>query len=200
MTRAPSSRRPYLPAPDRRRRLLDAAARCFARAGYAGLTMVGVAEEAGVSRRLVYNHFPDLASLYEGYFDDRVGRYIEAIDDAVVQAGDDTTAAFTGAFGNLLRIPADDQRAIRVLVADPGLPELAPLRARLRDHIDARWLPAFADAAPDPASARALLWTLVHGLLGLADLVAHGELAEAHAVRLAQGVVDAASTTLAPVR
>jgi AcrR family transcriptional regulator len=190
------SPRPYLSAAERRRRLLDAAARCFARDGYGGLTMVALAEEAGVSRRLVYNHFPDLAALYEAYFDDRTRRYLDGIDDAVATGGTDRLAAFTGAFRHLLAMPADDQRAIRVLVTDPALPDLAPLQARVRAHIEARWLAPFRIGIDDPALARALLWTVVSGMFGLADVAARGEITVDAAVQLATALVRAAPSTI----
>jgi AcrR family transcriptional regulator len=190
--------RPYLTAAERRRQLLDAAARCFARDGYGGLTMVALAEEAGISRRLVYNHFPDLHRLYEAYFDDRTRRYLEGIDDAVVAGGTDRRTAFTGAFRHLLAMPAADQRAIRVLLTDPGLPDLEPLRARVRAHIEARWLAPFVARTDDPALARALLWSVVNGLFGLADVVARDEITAEAAVGLADALVRAAPSTLAP--
>ena len=58
-----SSPRPYLRAELRRNQLLEAADRLFARSGYAGITMQAVAAEAGVSRRLVYDHFSDVSTL-----------------------------------------------------------------------------------------------------------------------------------------
>jgi AcrR family transcriptional regulator len=189
------SARPYLSAVERRRDLLDAAARCFAREGYAGLTMVALAEEAGVSRRLVYNHFPDLRSLYEAYFDDRTRRYLDGIDDAVATGGTDRLSAFTGAFRHLLAMPADDRRAIRALVTDPALPDLAPLQARVRAHIEARWLAPFRARVPDPALARALLWTVVNGLFGLADVAARGVITVEDAMHLATALVQAAPST-----
>jgi AcrR family transcriptional regulator len=188
--------RPHLPAAERRRRLLDAAARCFAREGYGGLTMVALAEEAGVSRRLIYNHFPDLGALYEAYFDDRTRRYLDGIDDAVAAGGVDRLAAFTGAFRHLLAMPVDDQRAIRALVTDSALPHLAPLQARVRAHIEARWLAPFRARTDDAALARALLWTAVTGLFGLADLAARGEISAEAAVDLATALVVAAPTTI----
>jgi AcrR family transcriptional regulator len=188
--------RPYLTAARRRRQLLDAAARCFARDGYGGLTMVALAEEAGVSRRLVYNHFPDLGALYEAYFDDRTRRYLDGIDDAVAAGGLDRHTAFTGAFRHLLAMPAEDQRAIRVLLTDPGLPDLAPLQARLRAHVEARWLAPFRARVDDPALARALLWSVANGLFGLADVVARGEIGVDDAVELASALVRAAPSTI----
>ena len=48
-----------------RERLLEAAARCVAREGLAGLAMAAVAEEAGVSRPTVYRYFADRRALLE---------------------------------------------------------------------------------------------------------------------------------------
>jgi AcrR family transcriptional regulator len=176
-------KRPYLRTDDRRRQLLDAAARLFAREGYAGLTMVALATEAGVSRRLVYDHFPDLASLHAAFFDDRAERYLAAIAEAVEAADDDS--AFPAAFAHLLAMPADDQRAIRVLVADPGLADLDPVRERFREHVEQQWL----GRLPEGEHARAVLWTLVTGLFGLAELVSRDEVSHDAALTIATNLV-----------
>ena len=189
--------RPYLRADARRRDLLDAAARLFMRDGYAGMTMVALAVEAGVSRRLVYDHFPDLAALYDAFFEDRAERYLASIDAAIAEGGGDVVASFAGAFGRLLAIPADDQRAIRLLVADPGLPALGAVRARFRTHVERRWLP-FAGGSLDDELARALLWTLVSGFLGLADLVARGEVSARVATALATALVASLPAAVSP--
>ncbi len=184
--------RPYLRADERRRQLLDAAARLFVRDGFAGMTMVAVAAEAGASRRLVYDHFPDLAALYDAFFDDRASRYLASIDRAVEEGDGDLAASFAGAFRNLLAIPAEDQRVIRLLVADPGLRELEPLRERFRAHVEERWLGFSGSGGVDAADrdiARALLWTLASGLFGLADLVTRGEIGAEAATALATALV-----------
>lgn len=67
-----------------RERLLEAAARCIARAGLAGLSMASVAEAAGVSRPTVYRYFPDRRALLEA---------------ALYRAG----AALAGAIGEQVR-------------------------------------------------------------------------------------------------
>jgi AcrR family transcriptional regulator len=182
------TKRAYLKTDDRRRQLLDAAARLFVRDGYAGLTMVAVAAEAGVSRRLVYDHFADLASLYAAFFDDRAASYLAAIG-AAVEAADDPASAFAAAFTQLLAMPADDQRAIRVLITDPGLPDLDPVRERFRRHVEAQWLDSLP--AIEDAHARAVLWTLVAGLFGLADLVSRGEVSKDAALTIATNLVTA---------
>lgn len=183
--------RPYLRIEDRRRQLLDAASRLFVREGYSGMTMVALAREAGVSRRLVYDHFPDLASLYEAFFADRAGHYLAAIDEAVAEADGRDGAAFAGAFAQLLAMPADDQRAVRLLVTDPGLPELEPLRDRFRQHIEERWLGRLPPT--EGRRARAVLWTLVGGLFSLAELVSRDEISREAAMRIATDLVAALS-------
>ena len=190
------SKRPYLRTDDRRRQLLDAAARLFVRNGYAGLTMVALAAEAGVSRRLVYDHFADLPSLYEAFFDDRAGRYIAAIG-ATVDDADDTASAFAGAFRQLLEMPPEDQRAVRALVTDTGLPDLDPIRERFRAHIEAHWLSVVPQTGDDHAPA--VLWTLVAGLFGLADLVSRGEVSTDAAMTIATDLVGALLPSMRPI-
>jgi AcrR family transcriptional regulator len=54
-----------LKRPERRRALLDAAGRAFARGGYAATSLDDVAAEAGVSRVLIYRHFQSKTELYQ---------------------------------------------------------------------------------------------------------------------------------------
>jgi AcrR family transcriptional regulator len=148
--------------------------------------MVALAAEAGVSRRLVYDHFPDLASLYTAFFDDRAARYL-AVIGAAVEAADDTTSAFVAAYGQLLAMPLEDQRAVRVLVADPGIADLEPVRERFRGHVEQQWL----GRLPEGDHARAVLWTLVAGLFGLAELVSRDEVSTDSALDIATNLVSA---------
>ena len=59
-----------LKRPERRRALMDAAARAFVRAGYAATSMDDVAAEAGVTRVLIYRHFDSKTQLYRAVLDD----------------------------------------------------------------------------------------------------------------------------------
>jgi AcrR family transcriptional regulator len=179
----------------RRRQLLDATGRLVATGGPGAVSMVAVAREAGVSRRLVYDHFPDLASLYEAFFDDTVARSLGAIDTAA--HGSEPDRGFARAFAALLAIPVEDQRAIRLLLTGSALPDLAPLHRRFRAHVEARWLPGLRAAGVDARIAPALLWTLTIGLLGLVELVERGEVDAASATTLADDLVTAAIASAA---
>lgn len=184
------SKRPYLRTDDRRRHLLEAAVRLLAREGVGGITMVAVAAEAGVSRRLVYDHFADLAALYAALLDDCASRFLEAVDRSAERDG--KVDPFTRAFEQLLAMPADDQRVLRLLVAGVGSPDLEPLRTRFRHHVEQRWL---SDVPLDQrASAVPVLWTITGGLFSLADMVSRGDVAAADAVEIARALVASAPT------
>ena len=162
----PETTRPYLPTSDRRRQLLDAAAAVFAREGYAGMTMASLADEAHVSRRLVYNHFPNLATLYEEFFIDRASRYV----DGIMQLNEGTTevvVAFEQTFRFLLDMPPGDFRALRLVFTDTGLSALDSARETLRSHIESRWLPLVTSVGFDEETARARIWSMVGALFAL---------------------------------
>ena len=159
-------KRPYLRTDDRRQQLLEATSRLLARNGLLGITMVAVAAEAGVSRRLVYDHFTDLTSLFEAFFEDRANRSLVAIDRAIL-TGEGPASGVAGSYAELLAMPIEDQQAIRLLVAGPGLPALESVRARFREHIEQRWLPRLPVADTEMAHLADNLETLadpVHGL------------------------------------
>lgn len=51
-------------AEDRRRQLLESAAKCFARHGYRGTTTAMIAAEAGISEPIIYRHFRNKHDLF----------------------------------------------------------------------------------------------------------------------------------------
>jgi AcrR family transcriptional regulator len=187
----------YLRPNARKQQLLDAAARIFEERGYAGLTMVAVAEEAGVSRRLVYDHFSDAASLYEAFFADRAARYFDMIDVVFAEAGEDVQSAFLGVFGQLMTMPGVDLRVVRLLLVDSGLPELTRLRGQFRRYVEDRWMPILPKARVDRKRVKALLWTYVNALFALAELVAQREISARDATALASGLVAAGPGVIA---
>src|SRR5947208_8762259 len=62
----PKVRRPYaprLPPEQRREQLLDAALSVILEQGYTGVSIEAIARRAGVTRPVVYDHFPNLGRL-----------------------------------------------------------------------------------------------------------------------------------------
>src|SRR5207244_11256986 len=56
-------------APERRAQLLDVARRLFGTAGYHSVSMDAVAREAGVTKPILYDHFPSKRDLYLALLD-----------------------------------------------------------------------------------------------------------------------------------
>ncbi|MEV7420561.1 helix-turn-helix domain-containing protein [Streptomyces sp. NPDC089919] len=71
-------------APDRRRAILEGAARVIARRGVRGLRVADLAAEAGVSTALVYYHFKDRRGILRhalAFIGDRADRYTAAAEE-----------------------------------------------------------------------------------------------------------------------
>ena len=79
---------PRLPAAARRRQLLDIALAEFAEQGYSGVSMDRVAEAAGVTKPVLYQHFRSKRALYLELVDDVADR----LEGAVVKATADAAS------------------------------------------------------------------------------------------------------------
>ena len=164
-----TTHRPYLNTEDRRATLLDAFGRLLERKSLDSITMVEVAEDAGVSRALLYKHFPDLASLVQEYLWDRAARYFEIIDAQPVPILRSTTGAASGVTA-ITAIPISELRAIEVLLASRVDPELGPVRERFREVFLQRWDGVISNAR-DPQLARSVVWTLLGPIISLSIAV-----------------------------
>ena len=79
---------PQAPASDRRRQILDAAIRVFARQGYHNCRVSDIADEAGVAYGLVYHYFKSKDEVLNELFTERWSLLLAAIGD--VDRGDGT--------------------------------------------------------------------------------------------------------------
>jgi AcrR family transcriptional regulator len=73
-----------LPAAERREQLLGVALEVFSRHGYDASSMTDVAEAAGVTKPVLYQHFASKRDLYLELLDDVGERLVGAIRDAAV--------------------------------------------------------------------------------------------------------------------
>ncbi len=164
-------KRPYLRADQRRQHLLDAAGRIFQRDGLNGMSMVALAAEAGVSRRLIYDHFDSLSALYTAFFADRMASYLAASEARLTSVARDAPAMTTEVFNLLIGLPPDNLRAVRLLMADTANRDLEEARQQFRTHLAARWLPVFPEAVPTEV-AMAVVHSVLTSFLTLAAEVA----------------------------
>jgi AcrR family transcriptional regulator len=192
VSNSPSAPRPYLREEQRRRQLLDAAARIAGREGLDRLTMRGVSNEAGVSRQLVYEHFPDLPSLVRALVYDRFSKLDVTIAGALRDGSADGRAPAVMAARLLLSLPAEDRHIIRALLGHASLPEheLSELAAALRERMIKRWSKALRTG--ESRRSRSLIWALLHAIFGLGDSIDAREITLDQAVHHLEALLGAA--------
>lgn len=102
---------------DKRRRLLDAAVRVFARKGYHASRVGDIAEEAGVAYGLLYHYFASKEEVLRAVFRETWRALIETIR-SVEEAGDPPREQLRKVAEILLRSWRRDPDLVRVLVLD----------------------------------------------------------------------------------
>lgn len=186
---------------DRRERLLAAGLEVFGTRGFAATTIQDVCDEAALTRRYLYEAFPDrealLYAVAERIRDDAVQRFLAQVTDL-----DRSVAAVArDAFGAFVDALIDDPRRSRVLLVEtvgvsPGFETrrralLQPLSDLLRDV--GRTI--LGDAAPPMLDTDLTARTLTAGALDL--LVAHArgevEVTRDQLVRHLSALFDAAA-------
>ncbi len=107
-TGRPPARGQRLPRRERRAQLLDAAREVFVASGYHSAAMDDIAEAAGVSKPVLYQHFPGKLELYLALLDSSSEALVAALQVALASTTD-----------NKLRVQAT-VRAYFDFVDDPG--------------------------------------------------------------------------------
>jgi AcrR family transcriptional regulator len=123
-----------MPPEDRRQQLLDAALGVILEQGYAGVSIEAIARSAGVTRPVVYDHFPNLGTLLRALFDreeESALAQLAEVVPTVPQAGD-PVEALVGGVGRFLRAVASRPATWRlILLPLEGTPEM------VRQHVEA---------------------------------------------------------------
>jgi AcrR family transcriptional regulator len=165
-----------LSAPARREQLLDVALQVFARAGYHGTSMNEIAEAAGVTKPVLYQHFDSKRELYRALLEEVGARLISSIFKATSAATDGKSQTALG-FRAYFRFVADDHDAFSLLFGGGSRrdPEFADVVKSITGEAAQAIAPLIA-VDIDPAHR----FTLAHALVGLAEgasrsLVERGE-------------------------
>jgi AcrR family transcriptional regulator len=160
----------------RREQLLDVALEVFARAGYHGASMNDVAEAAGVTKPVLYQHFESKRELYRALLDEVGTRLLAAIGSATAGTTDGREQTELG-FQAYFRWVAEDHDAFRLIYGSGARRDEEFNRA-------VRQVTAGAAAAIAPLIAADIddehKLTLAHAIVGLAEgasrrLVERGE-------------------------
>jgi AcrR family transcriptional regulator len=118
-----------LPRPARRRQLLSAAQEVFVSQGYHSAAMDEIAERAGVSKPVLYQHFPGKLDLYLALLDESADQLVATVRDALASTSENkqrVTATFVAFFDFV----AGEGEAFR-LVFESDLSNEPAVRARL---------------------------------------------------------------------
>ena len=102
---------------EKRRVILDAAVRVFARKGYHGSRVGDIAEEAGIAHGLLYHYFASKEEVLATVFRENWGRLLEAFHQ-VEASGEPAPEQLRRVAKILLRSWRDDPDLVRVMVRE----------------------------------------------------------------------------------
>ena len=118
-----------LPRHERRRQLLDAALEVFVSQGYHAAAMDEIAERAGVSKPVLYQHFPGKLELYLALLDESVDTLVETVRGAL-RSNPDPKQRVAATFGAYFEYVGGKGQAYR-LVFESDLSNETAVRERL---------------------------------------------------------------------
>jgi AcrR family transcriptional regulator len=177
---APTAKRQTTPAPGRQRltgerrreSILTVALRAFAARGYEGVRTQELAEAAGVSEALIYQHFGSKRELYGEVVD----RSSEALRERLTAALErDDSRRLERALEDFVEFVADRSSGWALLVSTVGDPEIQAYQREARRTGIAGLTELFVREAAQPRSAvaRRQLEQLAEAVAGGAEALAH---------------------------
>ena len=154
-----------LPADVRRQQLLDVALRLFAARGFAATTMDEIAEAAGVTKPLLYQHFASKRALYVELCDGVAQSLLDAIGKAVA-AADGPRQQVEGGFAAYFHLVVSQAEAFTLLFGSdvPDDPELSRAMRHVEDVL-AEAIDVLIDAGLDHEHRR----LLANAVVGMAE-------------------------------
>jgi AcrR family transcriptional regulator len=167
-------------AEQRRRQLLDVAARVFARHGYRGTTTAELASAAGITEPILYRHFQNKLDLFVSLIHDVGGRMLDSLRAEVSRsatAADEVDALVTA----LLADASPNHNDSRLIIQAINQQESeAAIRGAVRRHVAAMHRMIHAElsslqkrrAIRDDVPPASMAWFLVDLALGARLLAA----------------------------
>jgi AcrR family transcriptional regulator len=151
-TRSDSKRRRL--SPERRRELiLDGAMRVFAERGYEAASMEGIAEAAGITPAVIYDHFQSKAKLYVELLERQTAALLDHVGTALLTAPADAATRMRIGVDAFFAFVEKHRFTWRMLFRDPPSdPEVAAAYARLERQATAG-IAAFIEAGAEDALA-----------------------------------------------
>jgi AcrR family transcriptional regulator len=189
------SRGGRLPRSARRKQLLAAAQEVFVANGYHAAAMDDIAERAGVSKPVLYQHFPGKLELYLALLDTQAERLSAAVHDALARTDDNRMRIHGVLTAYYEFVDRDDEDGAFRLIFETDLGNEPSVRSRV-EGVTQKTMQAVADVvAVDTGLDRAAAELLATALTGAAQVAARWWLAserpvpQADAVGLLEGLL-----------
>lgn len=154
-----------LPATARREQILDVALDVFASSGFHGASMNDIAEAAGVTKPVLYQHFDSKRDLYKSLLDEVGLRLLDSIAKATAEATDGKSQTDLG-FRAYFRWVSDDHAGFRLLFGSGTSNDEEFVESVAKITASAAEATAPLIAVDIPESTRR---TLAHALVGMAE-------------------------------
>jgi AcrR family transcriptional regulator len=159
-----------LPRSVRRKQLLDAAQEVFVAHGYHAAAMDDIAERAGVSKPVLYQHFPGKLELYLALLDTHSDAIVAKVRAAMSASGDNKHRV-AGAMTAYFDFVDHDSEAFR-LVFESDLRNEPAVRERV-ERVERGCVEAITETImADTGVSRARAELLAAGLCGAAEIAA----------------------------
>lgn len=169
-----------LPRRQRRTQLLAAARRVFVAAGYHAAAMDDIAEQAGVSKPVLYQHFPGKLELYLALLEEQAAELVERVRAAMTSTTDNRLRVHNAMAAYFDYVDADGE-AFR-LIFESDLRNRPEVAAQM-EQAAAACMSAIADLiGSDTGFSRQRAELLAVGVTGAAELAARYWLAGGRSV------------------
>jgi AcrR family transcriptional regulator len=179
-TSTPSRRR--LPREARTRQLLEASWTLIRDEGTDALTLGRLAEAAGITKPVVYDHFGTRNGLLAALYEDYDIRQTALFDAAVVAAKpnvQDKARVIASAYVDCVLTQGREIQG--VLAALSGSPELAAVKRQYQEAFIKKCAGIFAPFAGPEGVSTASLWAMLGAADALSDAAVVGDITEAQA-------------------
>ena len=189
-----------MPADQRRQQLFEVARERFAHQGFHATSMDEIAEAAGVTKPVLYQHFPSKRALYVELLEETGRQLLSALAEATAQAGSLRERVELG-FGAYFRFAVGHRSAFLFLMGTSmrSDPEFARITEEILDA--AAETIAMLIEIPAPEEQRQML---ANAIVGMAESVGRKALRDPNAVvdgdQLAQWISELAWFGLRGVR
>ncbi|HEU5006259.1 MAG TPA: TetR/AcrR family transcriptional regulator [Jatrophihabitantaceae bacterium] len=177
-----------LPRSARRKQLLAAAQEVFVANGYHAAAMDDIAERAGVSKPVLYQHFPGKLELYLALLDTQAERLSGAVHEALARTEDNRMRIHGVLTAYFEFVDRDDEDGAFRLIFETDLGNEPSVRSRV-EGVTQKTMQAVADVvAVDTGLDRAAAELLATALTGAAQVAARWWLASERPVSQSDAV------------